>query len=129
MLDRSDIENGFARLGALAAADGIVVDLAVYGGSAIALAWGFRVATRDVDAVVRGDPAMKCMALRAAGVEGAQDVRDIEELMRIWRLDTAEAVLSLVERFYPERIIPPKVRFGVEEIVARLHAPSHHDKD
>jgi hypothetical protein len=53
MLDRSEIERGFARLGAFAAADGIVIDLAVYGGSAIALAWGFRVATRDVDAVVR----------------------------------------------------------------------------
>jgi hypothetical protein len=64
--------------------------------------------------------AMKCMAMRAAGVDGAQDVQDIEHPIRICGLGTAEAVFALVERFYPERIIPPKVRFGIEEIMASV---------
>ncbi len=42
-------------LGAQARREGKVIDLAVYGGSALMLASNFRVATQDVDAVVEGD--------------------------------------------------------------------------
>ncbi len=43
--------DALTELGTLAAAEGKVVDVAIYGGSALMLASNFRVATRDVDAV------------------------------------------------------------------------------
>ena len=55
MFSREEIRRGLVRLGELALAEQKIIDIAVYGGSAIVLAWGFRVATRDVDAVVQGD--------------------------------------------------------------------------
>lgn len=64
--------------------------------------------------------AMKCMAMRPEGVEGAQDIEGIRQLIRITGLRSAPEVLDLVEKFYPDREIPPKVAFGFEEILARL---------
>jgi hypothetical protein len=55
-LMREDIEAGFRELGDLARTAGKVIDLAVYGGVAIILSFDARPATRDVDAVARGDP-------------------------------------------------------------------------
>lgn len=52
MLTRDDIFSGLKRIGELAREEGMTVDIAVFGGSAIAMTWQFRVATRDVDAVV-----------------------------------------------------------------------------
>jgi hypothetical protein len=56
-MDRDEIEKGLKRLGELANEDGVTIDLAVYGGSAIALRWEFRRATRDVDIIMSGDAA------------------------------------------------------------------------
>ena len=180
MLNKEDIQRGLMRLGQLAYAEQRMIDIAIYGGSAIALAWGFRVATKDVDAVIQGDPgflrnavkqvakeqgwpedwlndgvkgfvsahqelqlqgtypslqepglrvyvptpeymlAMKCMAMRPEGIEGAQDIEDIRNLMQITGLKKAEDVLDLVEKFYPRALVPAKVVFGVEEIMERL---------
>jgi hypothetical protein len=55
-LTREDIEAGFRELGDLARTAGKVIDLAVYGGVAMILGFDARPATRDVDAVARGDP-------------------------------------------------------------------------
>jgi len=55
MLTVQDLDDAFTQLGALARSEGKVIDLAVYGGSALMLASNFRVATQDVDAVVEGD--------------------------------------------------------------------------
>lgn len=55
MLTVQDLHDAFTELGALARVEGKVIDLAVYGGSALMLASNFRVATQDVDAVVEGD--------------------------------------------------------------------------
>lgn len=180
MLSKDDIEKGLNRLGEIAHDDGKVVDIAIFDGSAIVLAWGFRVATKDVDAVVQGHPAflraatervaqehgwpadwlndavkgfvsakqelrlqatypspdrpglrvyvptaeymlaMKCMAMRTEGADGAQDVDDIRNLIGITGLCQVADVLDLVERFYPRRMIPAKVVFGVEEILEGL---------
>lgn len=66
--------------------------------------------------------AMKCMAMRPEGIEGSHDVSDIEELaLRIGIRDAAQA-LDLVTAFYPPNRIPPKVKFGVEEIMERVAA-------
>lgn len=182
MLDRTDILRGLRRIDALALDAAILVDLAVYGGAAIALTFDVRRSTRDVDAVVRGSPdflrraaaevaleegwpegwlndgvkgftsaseqmrlmagfeaspagglrihlptpeylfAMKCMAMRPEGLEGSHDISDIEALADVAGIADVETALSLVEAFYPASRIPPKVRFGVEEIMERVAA-------
>jgi len=180
MLTKDDILSGFRRLDAVARDAGMLIDLAVYGGAAMALAFDVRSATRDVDAVVRGNPdflrravervaleegwpedwlndgvkgflshneqmrvmetflgspegglrvyvptpeymfAMKCMAMRPEGVDGSHDISDIEALADLAGIEDAASALSLVEGFYPAARIPPKVRFGVEEIMERV---------
>jgi hypothetical protein len=58
MLTADDLDRAFAELGARARRDGKVIDLAVYGGSALMLASNFRIATRDVDAVAEPDQSI-----------------------------------------------------------------------
>lgn len=182
MLDKSAIARGLRQIDRRARAAGVIVDLSVYGGAALALAFNLRESTRDVDAVVRGAPdflraavaeiakeegwppdwlndgvkgflsarekmelmadfrgdatgglrlytpapeylfAMKCMAMRAADFEGGHDFADIDALSDLAGIRDVEAALSLVEAFYPAARIPPKVRFGVEEIMERVAA-------
>lgn len=55
MLTAHDLHDAFMDLGILAQREGKVIDLAVYGGSALMLASNFRVATQDVDAVAEED--------------------------------------------------------------------------
>lgn len=180
MFKKEDILRGFRKIDAKAKEAGVVVDLSVYGGAALALAFNIRQATRDVDAVVHGAPdflrlaaaevaaqegwpsdwlndgvkgftssheqmrlmedfeasptgglriymptpeylfAMKCMAMRPEGLEGSHDISDIEALADEAGIEDAQTALSLVEAFYPASRIPPKVRFGVEEIMERV---------
>jgi hypothetical protein len=182
MLGKEDIPRGFRAIDARANDDGVLIDLSIYGGAALALAFDLRLATRDVDAVVRGNPdfprrvaaevatdegwppdwlndgvkgfasahermrlmeafpgsgegglrihlptaeylfAMKCMAMRPEGVDGSHAISDIEALAVIADIHDPEAALSLIEAFYPAARIPPKVRFGVEEIMERVSA-------
>jgi hypothetical protein len=51
LLDRAAIEDAFRRLGDRLARRGMVADLYVFGGAAMALAYDARRATRDIDAV------------------------------------------------------------------------------
>ncbi|WFE31561.1 DUF6036 family nucleotidyltransferase [Micromonospora sp. WMMD975] len=51
LLDRAAIEDAFRRLGDRLAKRGVVADLYVFGGAAMALAYDARRATRDIDAV------------------------------------------------------------------------------
>jgi hypothetical protein len=51
LLDRAAIEDAFRRLGDRLARRGVVADLYVFGGAAMALAYDARRATRDIDAV------------------------------------------------------------------------------
>jgi hypothetical protein len=178
-LSREDILRGLRRIDELARQAHKVVDIAIYGGAALAIAFDMRVTTRDVDAVIRGSPdfvrasaatvaaeegwprdwlndgvkgflspneelslmqefgagggsglrifmpspqylfAMKCMAMRPEGLDGSHDISDIEALAHAARIPDAAAALEIVEAFYPDREIPPKVRFGVEEIMQR----------
>lgn len=182
LLTKEDIIRGLRAIDVQARQARVLIDLSIYGGAALAIAFDMRVATRDVDAVVHGRPdflrkvaaevaeaegwpsdwlndgvkgftshseemslmrefeaaegsglrvhvpapeylfAMKCMAMRPEGIEGSHDVSDIEALaLHIGIRDAAEA-LDLVAAFYPPDRIPPKVRFGVEEIMDRVVA-------
>jgi hypothetical protein len=51
LLDRTAIEDAFRRLGDRLARRGVVADLYVFGGAAMALAYDGRRSTRDIDAV------------------------------------------------------------------------------
>lgn len=51
LLDRSAIEDAFRRLGDRLAKRGVVADLYIFGGAAMAMAYDARRATRDIDAV------------------------------------------------------------------------------
>ncbi|WP_052711068.1 DUF6036 family nucleotidyltransferase [Pseudofrankia sp. DC12] len=51
LLDRAAIEDAFRRLGERLARRGVVADLYVFGGAAMALAHDARRSTRDIDAV------------------------------------------------------------------------------
>jgi hypothetical protein len=180
MLEKEDILRGLTKLDAKAREAGVIVDLSIYGGAAVAIAFDVRRATRDVDAVVRGNPdfvrraaaqiaeeegwpvdwlndgvkgftssnekmqlmagfeasvagglrihtptpeylfAMKCMAMRPEGIDGSHDISDIEALAIAAGIKSVEEALSLVSSFYPASRIPPKVEFGVQEIMEKL---------
>jgi hypothetical protein len=51
LLDRAAIEDAFRRLGDRLVRRGVVADLYVFGGAAMALVYDARRATRDIDAV------------------------------------------------------------------------------
>ena len=181
-LGREDILRGLRKIDVIARKSGVIIDLSVYGGAAMALAFDLRRATRDVDVVIHGSRdflkrasaevaaeegwpedwlndgvkgftssnekmrlmetfdapasgglrihtptpeylfAMKCMAMRPEGIEGSRDISDIETLADEADIPDVETALSLVEAFYPASRIPPKVRFGVEEIMERVIA-------
>jgi hypothetical protein len=53
--DRATLQAAFERLGEMAKAAGRVVEISVYGGSALVLTMDFRAGTRDVDAVFEND--------------------------------------------------------------------------
>lgn len=180
LLEKEDILRGLQKINARAKEAGMIIDISIYGGAALAIAFDIRRATRDVDAVVRGAPdflrkaaaevaasegwpenwlndgvkgftsanekmrlmehfsvsdsgglriytpapeylfAMKCMAMRPEGIEGSHDISDIEALADIAHIGDVETALAVVESFYPASRIPPKVRFGIEEIMVRV---------
>jgi hypothetical protein len=179
-LSKTQILRGLRRLDEIARQSHRVVELAIYGGAALCLAFDLRASTRDVDVVIRsatdfaraaaeevsreeGWPqdwlndgvkgfvaasedlalmeefsapegeglrilhptptylfAMKCMAMRAEGIDGSHDITDIEALADLAGIDSAGEALGIVEQFYPASRIPPKVKFGVEEIMERV---------
>ena len=181
-LSKQDILRGLRRLDALAKEAGQVIDVSIYGGAALCLAFDARASTRDVDAVFRGATrfvrsaaariareegwpqdwlndgvkgfvsasedmrlmrefsapggtglriftpapeyffAMKCMSMRAEGIDGSHDISDIELLADVAGITDAEAALRIVEQFYPAARIPAKVEFGVLEIMERVAA-------
>jgi predicted nucleotidyltransferase len=53
ILDRAAIEDAFRRLGERLAKRGVIADIYVFGGAAMALAYDSRRATRDVDALFK----------------------------------------------------------------------------
>jgi hypothetical protein len=67
--------------------------------------------------------AMKCRAMRIGGIEGSVDVDDIRRLAGEIGLTNAREALDLVTAFYPDRLIEPKTRFGLEEIFERMAQP------
>jgi len=60
--------------------------------------------------------AMKCLAMRAGGVEQKADIDDIRRLAGLLNIRSAAEAIQAVMRYYPAERLPPKTRFGLEEI-------------
>jgi hypothetical protein len=182
--DRETLEHALAELGRRALAASRIVEIAIYGGSALLLTLNREINTGDVDAVFEGnkdfvrklaaemaeefdwdenwlndgvkgwlshrdaDPdvkalfktypsedqpglrvytakpeylfAMKCRAMRIGGVETNSDIDDIKLLARAIGIRNSRDALTLVEKFYPQNMIQPKTRLGLEEIFSSL---------
>ncbi len=179
------ILDSFEEIGEIAKSRGIILDIGVYGGSAIALQWEFRRSTRDVDIVVFGDPqllreaaatlsarhgwpegwmndavkgfvsarqdvqlymefpegaespglrvftptpeymlAMKCMAMRTGSEENHSDIDDIKNLLQITGVHSTIDILSIVEKYYPAKLVTPRTLFGIQEILESIKKES-----
>ncbi|MEV4412244.1 DUF6036 family nucleotidyltransferase [Catellatospora sp. NPDC049609] len=70
LLDRVAIEDAFRRLGERLARRGVVADLYVFGGAAMALAYDARRSTRDIDAVFQPHGVVLDEARAVAGELG-----------------------------------------------------------
>lgn len=64
------------------------------------------------------DETMKCFAMRNTS-ESPHDRNDILKLAEMAGIADAEAVLDLVQRFYPLGRLAPRVEFGVRELLDR----------
>lgn len=58
--------------------------------------------------------AMKILAMRPEGV--APDQADIRFLCRYLGVSSAAAAMDIVEKYYPEKRLTPRIRFGLEEL-------------
>jgi hypothetical protein len=65
-LSRERITQALRRLGELAHARGVTLEVSLYGGAVFTLVYTSREATKDVDAVVRQSEAAKALALKVA---------------------------------------------------------------
>lgn len=64
--------------------------------------------------------AMKCRAMRVGGIESTSDIDDIKLLAHAIGIENSQDALALVEKFYPQNILQPKTRLGLEEIFSNL---------
>ncbi|MGD0867810.1 MAG: hypothetical protein ABSA49_19920 [Rhizomicrobium sp.] len=67
--DRATLEEAFERLGEKAVAAQKVIEISVYGGSALVLTTGYRISTQDVDAVFEKDRTFVNRAAEQIAVE------------------------------------------------------------
>ena len=63
--------------------------------------------------------AMKCLAMRTGDVTARGDIDDIRRLAALLGLTSTDQAIDLVSRFYAADRLPPKTRFGLEEIFGR----------
>lgn len=64
--------------------------------------------------------AMKCLASRAADATTDGDRADITTLLKLTGITDAAKVCEIVVRYHKESILPPRVRFYIEELVSEL---------
>lgn len=92
-LTREDILQGLDRINELAKQSGIIVDMAIYGGAALSIAFDITRITRDVDVVVKGDTKF----LRWAVTEVAKEMSWEED----WLNDAVKGFTSGSEELVP----------------------------
>jgi hypothetical protein len=98
LLDRQAIEEAFRRLGDRLARRGVIADVYVFGGAAMALAYDARRATRDIDAVFQ------------------RDAEDIRFLVKHLGLSSAEEVFARCAEIFPDEEVPGRARLVLEDV-------------
>jgi hypothetical protein len=150
LLDRAAIEDAFRRLGDRLARRGVVADLYVFGGAAMALAYDARRATRDIDAVFHphgivldearavaddlGLPHWWLNEQASAYVAPGGDAPappgfdhprppgspDIRFLIGHLELTSVEQVLNLCSYVFPDEEVPGRARLVLEDVFDQL---------
>ena len=64
--------------------------------------------------------AMKCLASRVADDTTGGDANDVKTLVKHIGLTSPDQVCELVAQYYKESLLPPKVRFFIEELFSEL---------
>jgi hypothetical protein len=132
-LDRDAIIRALRRLAERLAFRGVVADLYVFGGAAMALAYDTRRSTRDIDALVEPHGVVFAEAAAVAlGVHAAsprhllamkvmasrrRDGRDIAILARHLGLATADEVLSTCAGVFPDETPPQRARLLLDDVL------------
>jgi hypothetical protein len=96
-LEQETIVEALRRLGELAAAEGTAIEICIYGGTAMMLAYNARAATKDVDALVRP---------RDTGLRLARQVAAEMGLYSEWLNDDVRIFLSNQEHLIPADFKP-----------------------
>ena len=65
--------------------------------------------------------AMKCLASRVEDYSHQGDKADVITLIRQLGITESSTVCDLVCKYYKETLLPPKIRFFIEEIVGELN--------
>jgi hypothetical protein len=64
--------------------------------------------------------AMKCLASRVADDTTGGDANDVKTLIKAIGLTNSDQVCDIVAHYYKESLLPPKVRFFIEELFSQL---------
>lgn len=106
----SEIEAALRRLGEILRDRRVSGEIAVFGGAAVVLGFGFREGTRDLDVLVTEG--------HGEVVRAAQEVETELRLPPRWLNERATAYLSRQRDFRPFRAYPSEGQFGLRVLLA-----------
>jgi hypothetical protein len=116
-LTRANLESAFRALGLKARAADKIVEIAVYGGSALVLTLEGRAATKDVDAVMHHDPAWLRQAVAALAEENGWPAAWLNDGVKGWLSHRdADPAAKYLFKTYPSENEP-----GLRVFVATPH--------
>jgi hypothetical protein len=116
LLDRAQIERAFTALGDRLVQRGVVADVFIVGGAAMAVAYDATRVTRDVDSlfvphgVVLEEARNKALAART------RDIDDLRLLADIIGVDSAETALQICAEFFPDEEVPARTAAVLQEL-------------
>lgn len=136
LLDRTAIEEAFRRLGDRLARRGIVADVYIFGGAAVARDLGLPTWWLNEQASVYISPAGDADAPRVFDHPGLRvqaaspehllamkvlaarrrDAEDIRFLVRHLRLSSTDEVLAVCTEIFPDEDLPPRARLLLEDL-------------
>ena len=123
-LTRARIIEALNLLGERALQEQVVLELCIYGGSAMMLAYNARDATRDIDAIVRPSEPGQRLAKAVAEELGLDEswLNDKVFLLRKMGIRTLNQIEEHIERFYPYDTLTTEARKTVETLLGTTNA-------
>jgi hypothetical protein len=123
--DREILEKALSRLGELAEADGLTLELCIYGGALMVLAYDTRVATKDVDAILR--PRDECLKLaKQVAVELGLQENWLNDDVKMF-LAPKESLRSLPKQYQGLQLTAPTAGYllAMKCLACRPSLPGH----